>query len=336
MLIKSIHVLALLALCLLLGQIGHGATRSQCHPLLLMIEGGGPSSDGSSMEGLANRVSKSLGKKGVTVVNVDNGPFWTAVWHNFRPKEVRDAVRQIEAARFWPVVIVGHSLGAATAWHLAHAIPTSLLVTLDGVSFRDNRSMPANARHWRNVWVNRNAFGPDWGTEPNADIDYSVGDYDHSNVQAMWSKSVGAYGSAESAVSRALACQVTGRLVEPMPKELCSLDAVGCEARWELSDGCRDGHGIDVRFFEYDVGWNRVASWRRMTIPSGESSSFRLACEGPANWICYGGKRPAGNTWGVGLDGKESCERCCLSCRYGQPIESVDFSSTRLTCPRSR
>ena len=328
--VRSIQVLLYIAL----GLIGHGATGQQCDPLLLMVEGGGPSSDGSGIEGLTNRVSESFANKGVTVVNVDNGPFWTAVWHNYRPKKVRNAVQRIKDSRFWPVVVVGHSLGAATAWHLADSIPTVLLVTLDGVSFWDNRPMPANAGHWRNVWVDRNAFGPDWGTEPNADIDYSSGDFGHGDVQAMWSTKSRAYGSLADAVSHALACRGTTGRSEPKPKELCKLDAIGCEARWELTDRCPDGHGIDMRFFEYDISWNRVASWRPSTIPSGETSTFRLSCNGPANWVCYGGRRPSGNTWGVGMDGKGSCEKCCLSCRYAQPVESVDFAKTRLTCPR--
>lgn len=328
---RPTHVLVLLALCSILGQIGHGAMRQQCNPLLLMVEGGGPSSDGSGIEGLTTKISKSFANEGVTVVNVDNGPFWTAIWHNYRPKQVREAVQRIKDSRFWPVVIVGHSLGAATAWHLAHSVPTSLLVTLDGVSFNDNKSMPANARHWRNVWVDRDAFGPDWRNEPNADIDYSIGDFRHGDVQAMWSTKSRAFGSVADAVSLALECPGTSGLA-PIPKELCKLDAIGCAARWKLTDGCRDGHGIDVRFFEYDIGWNRVSSWNPRTIPSGESSTFRLACAGPANWVCYGGKRPSGHIWGVGMDGEDSCERCCISCRHAQPIESVDFASNRLTC----
>ena len=303
-----------------------------CHPLLLMIEGGGPSSDGSSMERLTGRISKSLSDRGVTVVNVDNGPFWTAVWHNFRPKEVKDAVRRIKEGRFWPLVIVGHSLGAATAWHLAQSLPTSLLVTLDGVSYNDDRSAPANARQWRNVWVTQTTFGrPDWGYEPNADVDYTVGDFNHSDVQRMWSANVSPFGRVADAVSHALECQGVAS-PEPQPRLLCDLEAVGCEARWKLTDGCRDGHGIDMRFFEYDIGWNRIGSWRSQTIPSGESATFRLACSGPANWVCYGGQRPSGHYWGLGLDGKENCEGCCLNCRHAQPIENVDFASENLTC----
>ena len=307
------------------------ASDGACHPLLLMIEGGGPSSDGSSMEGLTDRISKSLAGGGVTVVNVDNGPFWTAFFHRYRPRKVKDAVQRIQEAQYWPLVIVGHSLGAATAWHLARSLPTSLLVTLDGVSYNDNRRAPANARQWRNVWVDQDAFGPDWGPEPNADVDYSVGDFSHSDVQQMWSVSHRRYGSVADAVSRALECQgVPTR--EPQSKLLCDLEAVGCEARWKLTDGCRDGHGIDMRFFEYDVGWNRIASWRPQTIPSGESETFRLDCEGPANWVCYGGQRPSGHYWGRGLDGKKGCEDCCLNCRHAQPIESIDFVTTKLTC----
>jgi hypothetical protein len=96
--------------------------------------------------------------------------------------------------------------------------------------------------------------------------------------------------------------------------------------RWELTDGCRDGRGIQLKFL--DRANNRVwpGSSEVYLIPSGETRAGVLSCRTGAN-ICYGARRdPETSTyWGVDLDGSRSCDGCCNTCR--------DTTVTRtLTC----
>ncbi len=204
---------------------------SHCHPLLVMIEGGGRStSSGKSIRALTNDIEDEYRSRGITIAVVDNGIYWSRFWKIMRWEPVKETAQGIKSSNYWPVVIVGHSLGAAIAWELARLIPISLLVTLDGVSFKDD--VPLEDKNWRNVWVDKNAWGPDWGPEP-ADIDYSIGDFTHYDVKRMWTHRHPKFGSAGEAVLRALTkCPNVTHVSSPKPEELCKLNSVGCRQSW--------------------------------------------------------------------------------------------------------
>ena len=327
---------------------------SHCHPLLLMVEGGGPSSDGESMENLTTSIVEEYNSRGVTVVLIDNYSFWTDVYHYFIPEAVDEAAEKISASRFSPVVIVGHSLGASSAISLASRVNPKLLVTFDGVDYLGYQE---NLRHpnpgstvWRNVRVNSRGFNifdystwwPTWGFQANPDVHYSIGDYGHSDVEKMWDYEHPRFGSTESAVNRALACprrrhsQTFPPVVPPRPGELCDVEGIGCSVYWKIENEC--DNDIHMRFFEYDISWNQVARWpdrsRHYVIPSGSLLGPKhLSCYGPGNYICYGGRDPSNDRpLGAGLGGTENCRGCCRACRYDQTPNQRNTRDDTLEC----
>jgi len=96
---------------------------------------------------------------------------------------------------------------------------------------------------------------------------------------------------------------------------------------WEVSDGCRDGRGLQVRFFDRTYGGLWPSSSEVYLIPSGETRVRTLSCRTEAN-ICYGARTDPDSSTSWGLDlvtGNGSCTSCCNSCR--------DTTVTRnLTC----
>ena len=169
-----------------------------CKPLLLLIEGGAESSrDGESVEFLANEIVPRYNQEGIPVVLMDNAFFWNK--YTWLPSNGEDASQKLIRSRYWPIVMVGHSMGGATAYNLAQRVPTELVVTLDAVSFADRRRRPANARTWINVWVGSNydnlpgcclpiygdGFGPDWDKREGADLDIYAGAQSHFDVKYM-------------------------------------------------------------------------------------------------------------------------------------------------------
>ncbi len=82
-----------------------------------------------------------------------------------------------------------------------------------------------------------------------------------------------------------------------------------------LEDRCDDGNRIDYRFFEFDSSrrtmrvWGRSENW--FTPGYGIEVTKRLSGATPGRLVCYGAKTGS-DYWGVGYEGDESCEDCCL------------------------
>ena len=170
-----------------------------CDPLLLLIEGGSASSGGQSMEELMETLSVRY--KGRTMVAVvDNGPFVsTRFWIPYHTDDDAEDLRRLALAvgntGFWPVVVVGHSLGGAIAYKFTHLTQVSLLVTLDAVGSPDDVRR-SGAESWINVYAyNRfflfgpgNSIGEDWELERNADVNIKMEDTRHGWVHTMYNK----------------------------------------------------------------------------------------------------------------------------------------------------
>lgn len=90
----------------------------------------------------------------------------------------------------------------------------------------------------------------------------------------------------------------------------------GSSLTWEITDGCRDNKGLQIRFFDRanNLVWPSASDV--YVVPSGETRVRTLSCRAGAS-ICYGARTdPAGSTyWGVDVDGSKTCETCCTTCR---------------------
>lgn len=98
---------------------------------------------------------------------------------------------------------------------------------------------------------------------------------------------------------------------------------------WPMEDACRDGHDMELRFFDRtnDLVWPGEG---RVYVLQGENT-YRLACRSGAK-VCYGARArnsPDSSYWGVGIDDDEGCTGCCYTCPTGDELE-VD--GHRLTC----
>ena len=99
-----------------------------------------------------------------------------------------------------------------------------------------------------------------------------------------------------------------------------------------IEDACADGREIEFRFFQIRSG-NIVRVWpsssRVYIAPFGEPVTATLDPSQPelGGQICFGGE--SGNRyWGIGLDGNQGCDNCCLSV----PTAGTITESHRLTC----
>ena len=180
----------------------HTRAQPMCNPLLVLVEGGSASSDGSSMEALARDLFDRYSKEErTTVVSVDNGyffsPKWWSLWTiphvgDVESENMDTVATMIRDSGHWPVVLVGHSLGGSTAYEIASSTPTSLLVTLDAVSSPDN--VPSlDMTWWINVFAHNHLFkgdsiGEDWEHEPNADSNIRMKKTSHSAARSMFER----------------------------------------------------------------------------------------------------------------------------------------------------
>ena len=173
-----------------------------CNPLLVLVEGGSASSDGTSMEALARSAFRIYPREErTTVVSIDNGYFFSAKWWSLwtipamssadERRNVGVVVAMIEDAGHWPIVLVGHSLGGSTAYEIAASAPSTLLVTLDAVSSPDDGPSLGRTR-WINVYAHNhwwglgNSLGEDWEYEPNADQNIRMKNTSHSAANSMF------------------------------------------------------------------------------------------------------------------------------------------------------
>ena len=293
-----------------------------CDPLLVLFEGAGWSSGsrGDSIRSLAAELKDQYLKNGdgIEVVSVDHRLFMDSF--GYFNKRYERAANAISESNFWPIVIIGHSLGAQTAYDVASRIEVSLLITFDGVSFwgRDE-NLPHPGEKWININASGDGWGPDWGYQGNPDKQIKV-DLGHSDVTEM-------FGHVRNIVENTLRnCDHLPRS-ESIEGKLCDIPGANCSVTWKLTDGCPEGDIIEVRFFEYDENSDLKASWRRKKIKGNGTSSFKLRCYSPGHRVCYGAANRPGYHWGVGMDGRESCTDCCASCGTG-----FIYNSGSLTC----
>ena len=159
-----------------------------------MIEGGGwsSSSRGNSIQDLAAELAREYTDKNITLSTIDHRAFMDGLTLLDRRNlggPVDRAAIAIEDSNHWPVVIVGHSLGAHTAYRIAQRLPVSLLVTLDGVSLLGHGQHlphPGNDAIWLDVDAAGDSPGPDWNGQKMADVWVTNLEAEHSDVKTMF------------------------------------------------------------------------------------------------------------------------------------------------------
>ena len=115
----------------------------------------------------------------------------------------------------------------------------------------------------------------------------------------------------------------------------CIWDCEKPRIEWTFEDACADGRDAHVRFFQFRSG-RIVRTWPSSThayvARFGQPETAILEPSQPelGGQICFGAE--AGNLyWGVGIDGDESCDRCCLSV----PRSGTVTDSSRLVCDQA-
>ena len=166
--------------------------RTQCSPLLLLVEGGGWSSGspGTSVRALHDELQDRSAYRSIQVFRVEHDSYMEAF--GFFDVSKRGPMAQtLRESGFSPIVVVGHSLGADTARGLARRYPVDMLITLDGVSFDRNDPYTTRAGQWINVYVSEDATGPDWkhmsAVKSAADRNICLKG-EHSDVMQMYNK----------------------------------------------------------------------------------------------------------------------------------------------------
>jgi hypothetical protein len=81
---------------------------------------------------------------------------------------------------------------------------------------------------------------------------------------------------------------------------------------WTIKDGCFDGLGIYVRFFDETNDIVFPNSSQVYSVVSGRSGVVKLSVKRGAK-ICYGAEPSNldGSYWGVSLDNSQGCASCC-------------------------
>src|SRR3954462_1910403 len=81
---------------------------------------------------------------------------------------------------------------------------------------------------------------------------------------------------------------------------------------WTIKDGCLDGLGIYIRFFDETNDIVFPNSSQLYSIVSGHTGVVKLSVKRGAK-ICYGAEPSNldGSYWGVDVDNSQSCASCC-------------------------
>ena len=85
---------------------------------------------------------------------------------------------------------------------------------------------------------------------------------------------------------------------------------------WVIEDGCDDGKGLQIRFYDRTYGGLWPSRSEVYVVPARERRERTLSCRTDAN-VCYGARTdpPGSNYRGVDLDGSKGCDSCCTACR---------------------
>ena len=81
---------------------------------------------------------------------------------------------------------------------------------------------------------------------------------------------------------------------------------------WTIKDGCFDGLGIYIRFFDETNDIVFPNSSQVYSVSSGRTGVVKLSVKRGAK-ICYGAEpsNQDGSYWGVSLDNSQGCPSCC-------------------------
>lgn len=86
-----------------------------------------------------------------------------------------------------------------------------------------------------------------------------------------------------------------------------------------------NSNDIQIEFYSQ----NRNHAWpggnQAYNLSAGDSNAYKLACRSGEK-ICYGAwvKGNANTYWGVGLNGKYSCDACCQICGDGNLEKTLE------------
>lgn len=85
-------------------------------------------------------------------------------------------------------------------------------------------------------------------------------------------------------------------------------------AKFQLTNSAP--HIIHVKLFSQSrKGWQWPSSSRHWVLNDSKQHTLTAGSCQPGERVCYGGSYKSNRThWGVGLNGKRSCTRCCITC----------------------
>ena len=295
---------------------------SHCEPLIVLVEGGSALSSGTSIRKLTNILAEEYKGDNITVTNIDNSVYSNRPLH-FMFIQAQRAAKAIEKSNHYPVIIIGHSLGAHTAHAIARYVPANLLVTLDSVAptgHKESLPHPGENTRWFDVSTRKGySPGPSGKHQKNSDRRVTSLPASHYHAELM-------FGYAREEVDHFLkSCRRSDRrsmMVDE--KAICDIPGVSCNVIWWMTNNCRESSKIELSFFEYDENDNRIEGGRVFELRLNEARQFNFRCESPGHQICYGTANLTGFQRGVRFDGRGGCDNCCAACSAGDIFET-DF-----------